>query len=89
MFGFGKKKAKGPVKGDRDALKAQAMDNVRKARAEIGTENLDRLAAMLQQKGMGGPPQMQNKTEKERAEETIRGLDKSRLADNLKAMMDD
>ncbi len=76
-FGNGKEKAKAKKSAD---LRAQAMDNMRGARERLGDDTIQQMAANLRQ---------ENKTETEKARDHIRALDKSRIADNLKAMMDD
>ena len=65
----------------REDAKAQALANARKARAEIGEENLQRLAQLLQQKKEPSPGM--------KAREIIRAMDKGKVADNLRAMMQD
>ena len=75
-----KKKPQAPVKLDREALKAEALANARKARTEIGEENLQRLAEMLGR-------EMNSEAQKARAK--IRAMDKDRIADNIRAMMDE
>jgi len=81
MFGwFGKgKEEKEKAKKSAD-LRAQAMENMRAARERLGDDTIQQMAANLRQ---------QNKTDTEKAKDHIRTLDKSRIADNLKAMMDD
>lgn len=80
MFGwFGKSKEKAQAKKSAD-LRVQAMDNMRGARERLGDDTIQQMAANLRQ---------QNKNDTEKAKDQIRTLDKSRIADNLKAMMDD
>lgn len=62
----------------REDIRAQAMKNVREARAAIGEETLDKIAAAMQKK---------QSSELERAKEKIKALDKSRVADNIRAMI--
>lgn len=92
MGWFGKKKDKkssgGTPKQDeaaRAALKADALAQVRRARADIGEDTLDRIAAKLHERGM--VPNIP-KTERQKAEETIRNLDRERVADNVRAMLE-
>jgi hypothetical protein len=84
MF-WSKKKAKPakksvPVVLDREAAKAAAMANARKARAQIGDENLQKLAALLEG---------QMKSEGLKAREKIRQMDSGHVADTLRDLLDD
>ncbi|MCB9990092.1 MAG: hypothetical protein H6867_01770 [Rhodospirillales bacterium] len=72
MFGLFKKKSKKP---SRDDIIAQAKQNAAKARAEIGQENLDRIARALMD---------ENKSEGLKARDEIRKMDQAHVADNLK-----
>jgi len=88
MFGFGKdkkKKGKKDAKPSREELQKQAIANMRKARAEIGDENIQRMAAAL--KRMENPQEPQ--TEGGRAREKIKKMDSDRVADELKWMLED
>ncbi len=78
MFWSKKKKPQEPVKLDREALKAEAMANARKARAEIGEENLQRLAKVLGE---------QMKSEGLKARDKIYAMDKGHVADNIKLII--
>ncbi|NCT41329.1 MAG: hypothetical protein GW778_06690 [Alphaproteobacteria bacterium] len=62
-----------------DALRAQAMANVRSARAHIGEETLDRIAAAMTKK-------QQSATEI--AKRQIQGADVDKVLDELKWMLD-
>ncbi len=84
MFWSKKKKAAAKTISKSDA-KAQALANARKARAEIGEENLQRLAHLIQAKEQ----QMKEKTPGMKARDIIRAMDKGKVADSLRAMMDD
>ncbi len=74
----GKKPPANPI--SKEAAKAQALANARNARAEIGEENLQRLAQLLQQQKKEPSPGM-------KAREIIRAMDKGKVADNLRALM--
>lgn len=77
MFGLFKKKSKKP---SRDDIIAEATANAAKARAEIGQENLDRIARALM---------AENKSEGLKARDMIRTMDQGKIADNLKIMLDE
>lgn len=82
MFSFFKKKK--PEKPSREDIIAQAKENARKAREEIGDENLQRLAEALRrmEDPASGSPGKQ-------AKETIKKIDKGRVADELKMLLED
>jgi hypothetical protein len=80
MFWSKKKKQQEPVKLDREALKAEALANARKAREQIGPENLERLGRLLGE---------QMKSEGLKAREKIRSMDHGHVADNLKIILKD
>ena len=83
MFGFGKKKkSKGTQckKPSREELIAQAKENARLARENIGAETLDRIAAAMQKKQASAL---------EAAKDRVRALDKDKVADHIKLMIDD
>ncbi|PJB72417.1 MAG: hypothetical protein CO093_03010 [Alphaproteobacteria bacterium CG_4_9_14_3_um_filter_47_13] len=84
MLDFLKKKnvRKDPKKLSREELIAQAQQNARKAREELGEENIRRLAEALQQ--MNSPA---HQSEGKRAQEKIRQMDKGHIADNLKIIL--
>lgn len=64
---------------DRAAIRAQALENARKARAVIGEETLQKIAAALQKK---------QESDMEKARNRIKSMDSGRVADNIKAMME-
>ena len=74
------KKKKEPKKLSREELLAQAKANASKARAEIGDETLQKIAAAMQKKE-------QSATEQAKAK--IKQLDKDKVADHLKIMIED
>ena len=88
MLFFGKdknkKKKPSPSVDDpvarREALKAEAMANARAARAQIGDETLQKIAKALSE---------QNKSAGKRAQDQIRAMDHSHVADHIKSMLDD
>lgn len=85
MFGLGKnnkngKKPGGSKKPSREALIAQARANAAKARAELGDETIQKIAAAMQKK---------DQSPAEQAKEKIRQMDKGRVADHIKSMIDD
>jgi hypothetical protein len=91
MFGFGKKKTvktktpaakKSSGQPSREEIVKQALSNVRAARAEIGEEALDRIAAAIRKKE-------QESAAMKNARQQIQSLDQERVADNLRAMMRD
>lgn len=77
IFNFLKKKKPKPSRED---ILAEAKANAARAREEIGQENLDRIARALM---------AENKAEGLKARDRIRGMDQGKVADNLKAMLDD
>lgn len=86
---FGKKNKKpakkspaktGGKKQSREQIIAEAMSNVRTARAEIGEEALDQIAAALKKR---------ENSEMEKARNKIKSLDQERVADNIRAMLYD
>lgn len=80
MFWNKKKKAKKSPLAKSAALREQAMANAKKARAEIGEETLDRIAASMTKR-------QKNKTNQ--AREAIRNSDADHVAQELLAMMKD
>jgi hypothetical protein len=84
MFDFLKKKkaeAEAKAKAEKSAaLRAQAMENARGARERLGDDTIQKMAAILREK---------EGSAMKRAEEQIKGYDKSRIADNIKAMIED
>lgn len=91
MFGlFGKKKKKtgGPNAGGsgkpstphREALIREAMNNARKAREEIGDETIQKIAEALRKK---------ENSPFEQARRKIEGLNRDRVADNIRTMIDE
>ncbi len=87
MFDFFKKKkpaGKDTNKPSRDEIIAQAKANAAKARAEIGEENIQRMAEAL--KRMEDPSRH---SPGKRAQEEIKKIDKGRVADELKHLLED
>jgi len=80
MFGFFKKKKK----LSREEIIAEATENARLARKEIGDENIQKMAAAL--KKMEDPAQ---KSEGNQAREKIKKMDEGHVADNLKLILDE
>lgn len=80
MFGFFKKNKEKAKAGQSAAVRAQAMENMRGARARLGDETIQQMAAALRERE-NSPVQ--------KAEQEIKKYDKGRIADNIKAMMDD
>ncbi len=96
MVFFRKDKSKGKKGGGGDApsapgvppqrspesikLREQAMENARKARAEIGEETLQKIAAALEEK---------NRSAGKKARDEIRQMDKDRVAQHLKDLLAD
>lgn len=70
-----KKKAKKSA-----ALKAQALENMRGARERLGDDTIQQMAAILGEKEGSAMKQAENQ---------IKSFDKGRIADNLKAMIDE
>lgn len=79
MFGIFKKKPKSKPQKREDVV-AEAMQNARAARAEIGEETLDKIADAIRKK---------EQSDLERAKAKIKAMDEDRIADNLKAMLDE
>lgn len=79
MFGIFKKKPKAKPQKREDVV-AEAMKNARAARAEIGEETLDKIADAIRKK---------EQSDLERAKARIKAMDEDRIADNLKAMLDE
>lgn len=79
MFGIFKKKPKAKPQKREDVV-AEAMKNARAARAEIGEETLDKIADAIRKK---------EQSDLERAKAKIKAMDDDRIADNLKAMLDE
>ena len=77
---FWKKKEKGAKKPAREELLAQAKANAAKARAEIGDETLQKIAANMRKKETSAT---------EQAKAKIKQLDKDKVADHLKIMIED
>jgi hypothetical protein len=102
MFGLfggkkGKSAGKAPGKGgkavsgggktpSRAEIIAQAQANARAARAEIGQENLNRMREAILRGSAPPPPPV---SPGERARELIRGMDKGRLADQVKLLLEE
>ena len=74
------KKKKEPKKLSREELLAQAKANASKARAEIGDETLQKIAAAMQKKEQSATEQAKNK---------IKAMDQNKVADHLKTMIED
>ena len=81
MFDFLKRKKK-ETKPSREELIAQATANARKAREEIGDENLQRLAEAIRK--MDDP---NYQSEGKRAQEQIKQMKEGHVADNLKIIL--
>ncbi len=82
MFGLFKKKKKNAP--SREQIIAQATQNARKAREEIGDENLQKMAAAL--KRLEDPAQQ---SEGKQAQDKIKKMDKGHVADNLKIILEE
>jgi len=84
MFGLfkDKKKKKEGQKPSREEIIAQANANARKAREEMGEENILRLAEAI--KRMEDPS---HQSAGKRAQEDIKKMDKAHVADNLKIIL--
>ncbi len=87
MFGFFKKKEtprnvadKAPAAA-RDKLVAEAMQNARKAREEIGEETLDKIVEALKKR--------EESVAMKQAREKIRNMDQDKLADGVRAFLDE
>lgn len=77
---FWKKKKKEPKKNSREELIAQAKANAAKARAEIGDETIQKIAAAMRKK---------ENSATEQAKAKIKSLDKDKVVDHLKIMIED
>ena len=76
LFGDPKKKA-----AKRSAkLREEAMKNARKARETIGDETIQKIAQALSE---------QNKSAGKKAQEQIREMDKARVAEHLRSLLND
>lgn len=64
----------------REELLAEARENARRARENIGEETLDRIAAAMQKKQLSAT---------EQAKEKIKKLDQDKVADHIRAMIDE
>ena len=80
MFDFLKKRKEKAKAAKSAAIRAQAMENVRGARERLGDETIQKMAAILREK---------EGSAMKKAEEQIKGFDKTRIADNIKTMIDD
>lgn len=81
MFGFLKKNKGGKnKKPSREELIADAKANAARARADIGQENIEKMAAALRQEEM---------SEGKKAQERVKNMDKEKVADHLKIMIDE
>ena len=81
MFNFFKKK---PKKKTREQISAEAHENARKAREEIGDENIQKMAEALRK-----IEDMEQGSAGKQARDRIRQMDKGKVADNLKIMMEE
>lgn len=86
MFGFFKKKEKSSIKGkttksqsDRERIVAEAMQNARNAREEIGEETLDKIAQALKKR--------EESVAMKQARAKIQNMDQDKLADGVKAFL--
>lgn len=77
---FWKKKKKESSKPSRDELIAQAKANAAKARAEIGDETIQKIAAAMQKK---------ENSVTEQAKAKIKGMDHNKVVDHLKIIIED
>lgn len=82
MLGFFKKRKPPEKKPSREEIIAQATKNARKAREEIGDENIQKMAAAL--KRLEDPAQQSNGKQ---AQEQIKKMDQGHVADNLKIIL--
>jgi hypothetical protein len=80
MFGLFNKNKKKPPSKSREEIMKEAMDNARAAREEIGDETLDKIAAAMKKK---------EESVTERAKAQIKAMDDEKIADNLRAFLDD
>jgi hypothetical protein len=88
MIWFEKKKKESPKKPTRQELIAQAQANARKARAEIGEETIQKVAAQFQEE-QEKILQKKKQITLDQARDTIRAMDKSQVADHLRSLIDD
>jgi len=78
---FGLFKSKDQKAADKSAkIRAQALENARAAREAIGDETLQKIAHALSEG---------QKSEGKRAQEKIRQMDKERVAEHLKSLLDE
>jgi hypothetical protein len=75
-----KKKVPGKPAKTREELLAEAKENARKARENIGDETLNRIAAAMQKRQMSAT---------EQARDQIKKLDKDKVADHIRAMIEE
>lgn len=75
-----KKKAAQKATEKTAALKEEALKNMRQAREALGDETIQKIANALSE---------QNKSAGKKAQEQIRQMDKSRVADHLKSILGD
>jgi len=75
-----KKKKEDPKKTACEELIAQAKANAAKARAEIGDETLQKIAENIRRKEQSAT---------EQAKARIRAMDKDKVADHIKFMLED
>ena len=80
MFNFFKKKKEKAKAEKSAAIRAQAMENMRGARARLGDDTIQQMAAILREKEGSAMKQ---------AEDKIKSFDKGRIADNIKVMIDE
>lgn len=80
MFDFLKKGKEKTAAKKSAAVRAEALENMRGARARLGEETIQEIAEILRKKDSSPMKQ---------AEDQIKSFDKARVADNLKAMIDD
>lgn len=80
MFSFFKKRKKKAKAAQSAAVRAQALENMRGARERLGDETIQQIAAALRER--------ENSPVK-KAEQEICQYDKGRIADNIKALIDD
>ncbi len=84
MFGFFRKKKTKDNKPSREEILRQAQENARKAREEIGDENIQRMAEALQK--MHDPDYQ---SAGKQAQDEIEKMDKGHVADNLKLLLEE
>lgn len=80
MFDFFKKRKEKAKAEKSAAIRAQAMENVRGARERLGDDTIQKMAAILREK---------EGSAMKKAEDQIKSFDKTRIADNIKTMIDD